>query len=424
MTEFHYDVASGITLPKSWGIEDGDTDLMFLISGQSLAQGGCKGAERITPPGRFNGKALMLSGGPMAYGHPLRSDAYSELAELEPRESIASGFASRLLEKFESVLGVAPRIIITGAAVGGSPFISGDRPIDGMKRGSYVYAEMLRLVAAAQALSAKEGRKLVVKGHLFLHGEADFGLQTARWQYRRALENLATDLGADLQAITGQNEIVRHFTYQCAKATPLIDTPSEIALAQLDVDGSGSRWSCVGPIYWTDVVDPTHPTSPSYRRMGRQFGDAVMHDAFGPYWSPLRVVEHWWSSADKITLRYSHPIMIADDGAIDPSGLDEGMGYEFYDGPPQRLGSAKVVAIECAKGQATDLEITLSNTPTGKNPRLIIGQRRTGDGGGRLFGGRTLVRSRTPFTTDPLDGFVQFHWACMEVVKMCPGSPS
>jgi hypothetical protein len=178
-------------------------------------------------------------------------------------------------------------------------------------------------------------------------------------------------------------------------------------------------WRCAGPNYFAESAgsaDDSHPSAAGYRRVGQMFGQAILRDFFGPWFTPMRVLDSWWVSSTVFALKYPYPVTIeSTDTLITISTLGAGKGIDFTDGsvtPPT------VSSIAVSGSDNTVVEVTLSGAPTGLRPRAFIASRKTANDVGPVDGVRSGIRATTAYDTDPLDSTALYHWACTEHVKL------
>lgn len=410
------------------------TDYLVLINGQSWALGadnGSTGNVTISGVAQHPGNALMPTPGVRPSGAGFT--AYADLREIASGgvlETPHSGMADVIMSRLNSRLGFKPRVIFASAASGGQAYWDARAaPNTGLKRGTSVYAEAMRIIDRCTAISRAAGRRLVVLAQVIVHGEQDFTDGTSREAYQRALDQWNAHINEDWRRITGQPEPIRTYVSQVQRGGSSIGTPAQVALAQLAAQERNPLIRCVGPVYQgpggqpQDGNDGAHLKPLGYRMIGRLFGHFIVEDLLGPYEEPLRVIDRWWVSATEIRLKYSKPIAVETTNALvnvlgitvgsnTYAGLGADGGVKFTDGsasPPTVTGLAVT--------DGSTLICTLSAAPVGKNPRLTIaGLRPGGSGSGAERGARSAIRSAEAFDADPLTGVTQYHWACQEQI--------
>lgn len=420
---FDFDVASGSALLDAADpASTSSVDLLVIIVGQSWAGGYSydAGDVTVTTVPQHPGYALKLSAGIEPNG--VNAASYVDLCETDrpgtSKETPASGMADVIMRGLQARFGRKPRMIFAISATGGQPYV-------GLKRGSADYGETLRIVSNCIAISAAQGRKVIVPFIGMWHGEQDFSNGTSRAMYARALDQLVEHYNEDIPRLTGQTAPVRLYVPQMSYRIPLsVGKPSATALAQLDAMRRNPLIRCAGPQYQSPGDDGGgHLKGVGYRMSGSLCGQSVLDDYFGPYAEPLYVLEAWWVSSTVARFRYSKPIAIdLSDSMVVVSTLGAGKGVDFTDGsvtPPAITG------IALAAGTTDTLEVTLAGAPAGKRPRFFIAARASDIGGGvsgsgATFGNRSAIRSTTPYFNDALIARDLYHWACQEQIELPP----
>ncbi|CAN5439899.1 hypothetical protein BH10PSE18_BH10PSE18_19160 [soil metagenome] len=420
---FSYDFNTGTAF-----INDADTDYLIMINGQSWAQGGKAGDTddaTVTTVAQHPGAALMMNPGVRPGG--AGGTMYMDLREQDmggSYETAASGMADVIMTNLQARLGFKPRIVFTSATYGGQAYWDATNAGSGLKRGTATYAEGIRLVQRATAISKAAGRKLIVLAQVVIHGEQDYTNGTPLALYQRALDQWQAHFDQDARTITGQADPVRMYVTQVNRGGGTIGSPALPALAQLAAEDRNPRIRCCGPVYQAPSgLDGSHLRALGYRMIGRQVGKFILEDMFGPYEQPLRVIDSYWISGTVVRLKFSKPLSIETTNALinvtgvgSFVGLGPGKGIDFTDGSATPV---TVTAVAAASGTTDAVNVTLSGAPTGKNPRLTIAAYRPGyTGSGATNGARSAIRSATSIDTDSLTGVTQYHWACQEQIVL------
>lgn len=401
-----------------------NTDYLVLLVGQSWAEGASfdSGDATVTTVAQHPGAALMFDVG----ANPDRRivNGYVDLVEApyltKSKETPLSGMADVIMTRLQADLGRKPRIVFAVAARGGTAYYGGQtgQADLGIKRGSVIYAEGLRLIAQAKRISALAGRKLEVLCVVVHHGEQDHSDGLPRSLYGRALDQYQAAYEEDARAITGQTNRVRMYVTQTNRGTGGVTAPpSEPSLAQLAAEDRNPLIRCVGPAYQSPGSDDfAHLKARGFRWLGCLDGHFIANDLFGAYEQPLRVIERWWTSSTVFCLRYSKPVAIeADDSRIKISTLGPGKGITFADGsgaPPT------VAGVALASGSTDTIEVTLSAAPSGKRPRAFVAAYTPEGGSGALRGIRSGIRAATPFWSDGPTATDLYQWACHEALDL------
>jgi len=485
-TAYSYDYVSGTAIATLTS----DVDYMILIVGTSWSAGfnSDAGDTPVSGSAVDPGNALMFDVGVYPNGRAVA--AYTDLLEqvyVGTKETPASGIATAILTALNSRLGFKPRLIMAVGGKVGNAYAGGASAGTGNKRGSDAYKECLRIVSRAKNISAAAGRKLKVLVIVNLSGENEKAVYPYgnERQFIDALRQGRFNFDHDIRALTGQREAVPMVTYQTAWTdTSTFGKMSPIQSAQLKIHDRDPLIFQAGPVYYVeeDAAKSGHTLAVWTRRMGRQFGKAILEGILGPYFVPLQVIDSWWTSTTTFRLKYPEALALeSSDTNIVLSTLANpaGKGIEFDDGsgsPPAITGVAIVTVSGTASiasgimtmaspsGPVFDnmtvsgsgvtagtrivrqvsattwqvspsqtvasttitltaddtLEVTLASAPTGVRKRALIASRYQNGGGvlGKTKGGRSGIRSAASIDTDPLDGFVSYKWAMAEEVKL------
>ncbi len=406
-TAYSFDAATGATFETASNLLR-----MFIVWGQSLAAGG--NANPTDPPVTtappHPGFALMLTPGPWP-----DSRAITGLTDLvESRysttaETICSQFAKSMIDRCNAALGFKPKLLMAVAASGGQPYTN-------IKRGTAVFAELLRLISTARALANAQGLTLEVSAILMMHGEQDFADGTERARYRRMIQQGRAMIDEDARRITGQQRPVRLVTYQTNRGASTIGSANRIALAQFDA-AADPLIACAGPLYHVPLAtgDTAHPSAAGYAQLGAQFADAVFADLHGATFQPTHIADVWWQSATTIRVRYNRAVTLDTSGAIvDATALGSGLGFDVTDAS----NALTISGVAAVAGSSDTLEITLASAPTGRRPRLFYACKVTGSGSaGNQTGARGCVRAATSYATSAT-GATLYHWAAVQVLDL------
>lgn len=415
---YGYNPTTGLTFPT-----EANVVYLIVVMGQSLAGGYNSNADDnpVTTAAEHAGFALMPGTSPWPEDTVFTS--LSDLREVKKdsthnKESICSGAADAIMRRMQADLGFKPQIIFANCAWGGTSY-AGDPGATGLKEGGIPWRYLQNLIVNARLTVAKQGKRLEMLNACILLGEQDTTYGTSTEIYRRDMSQWHTAFVDIVRRLNPeQNRTPLFFLSQTdrPKDVGTITTEIPVAMGQLTAPDRNPHIRTVGPIYWTDDSgDNVHPSCRAYRRIGQMFGHAICEDQFGRGFEPLKIVEAWWHAPTKIRARFTMPIAIEASGAlVEIVSLGPGKGVNFDDGsgsPPAITGIALV-------GGSTDtIEITLAAQPTGLRQRLLVANRGTAAGVGRLAGGRSGIRSAVKYGDDPQDAgaYDLYHWACKQV---------
>lgn len=256
----------------------------------------------------------------------------------------------------------------------------GGQPYSGLKRGTNLYNLSIDRIKAVKQLTNVGLQKVnVVDAITVVHGETDHYIANIA-QYKAFLEEWQNDYQTDIQAITGQTDIIPMFTCQVSSWGQLNFNAPTIALAQLQaaVDNP-TKIYLVTPKYIFDYADNLHMKNYSYRRLGEYYGKAMKKVLVDKQpWVPLSP-----STVSRIgnviTVNFNVPVapLQFDTSAV---LLKANYGFEYINN-----GSGITITNVAIGSNGTSVEITLSATPTtpGKVAYAYSAQTGSGQGSGR-----------------------------------------
>lgn len=347
-------------------------------------------------------------------------DAYADLKETEipgsngSYETVCSGMVDAILRRCQSRFGAKPRIIVSGSVRGGTAYKM-------LKRGSPWYVDVLRVAANNAAISAALGRRYEILCVTTNHGQQDWMEGISREEYTLFLTEWQQAFDHDLRAITGQSRPIKlYFNQSGYRSSMSVGVPNEPAIAQFTAPKRNPMLRFAGAPYQslgsTDDSGGHYKASGFYHN-GLLLGAAIFEGEWGYGQRVLECIDGWWVNSTQIRLKYNMPIALeVDDTVINISALGSGKGVDFTDGsatPPTVTGIAVSGDIY--------LNVTLSEAPTGKNPRVYVAARATdagsGMGGtGALTGNRSAIRAATAFDTAPLTSVDLYQRAPMQEI--------
>jgi hypothetical protein len=143
--------------------------------------------------------------------------------------------------------------------------------IDGLKKGSAGYANLIADVTYGYALAQAAGKSYSVPTIFWSQGEADYNLGTTYAVYLAAFLQLYADLNADLKAITGWLFDVRIVAFQCVAAGV---SPATVGLAQVEASRLNANILIACPSYSLPHLSAgnAHLTGPGYGMLGTYYG--------------------------------------------------------------------------------------------------------------------------------------------------------
>lgn len=235
----------------------------------------------------------------------------------------------------------------------------------GIKQGTPTYTEALLNVAKAKELSLAQNKTLIVRAVTVIHGETDEYTPTSANQYEQYLVEWQNDYENDARAITGQEEPVLLFTDQMSSWTSFGSPVPHVALGQYAAaKNNPDKIIMVTPKYIFDSVDwMSHMTNYSQRRLGEYYAKVYKKVVIdGEEWKPL-MPEEIILYGNVIHARFHVPVgpLVFDTNAV---LAQTNYGFEYSDG----FYSAYITGVQIISPDT--VEITLSQVPTGPNPRL------------------------------------------------------
>lgn len=334
--------------PSSNYVNTGNNQI--ISTGQSNAIGAENSILSTTQP--YNNR--MLNGGRTALVPLVEPVAgfYGGIGE-----TMASGLANSL-SYFTSTDPVPHSAIMSLGAQGAMIYTA-------LMQGTPIYNSLIADVTAAKNFSIAENKTHVVRALTVIHGETDEYTPTSAEQYEQYLVEWQSDYQNDIQAITGQEEPVIMFTDQMNGHQNLNSPVPHIALAQYNAaKNNPNTIIMVTPKYILPTSDWLgHLTSYSQRRLGEYYAKVykkVIID--GEQWKPV-MPESIEMTGNVIHAEFHVPVppLVFDTTAV---LFKYGYGFEYADS----TNSAFISSVELSG--PTSVDITLTNVPTGSNPRL------------------------------------------------------
>lgn len=382
-------------------------DVLFVwpIMGQSNALGATTGPIVSTTP-IYPGRALTSIYGVRMHGP--RVMALDDIVETETTgvyETSASSFLNHLIRDIDARFpdGPKPKMAAFVAAQGSTDYA-------GLKRGSVPYTQALSALADITELARRDGLRVAVPGHEWIHGEND-AFATTQQAYLGMMSQFQRDFSADVRHITGQREEPILFLSQVNRVIGAKALIQPIQLAMIEA-GKLPNIRLVGPIYQAPMGDLVHKSSIGQTRIGQMFARAVAAECFGLGWSPLRVNDAYFISPTVIQFEMNVPVaplVIDTAGDVSISGMLSYRGFDVanIDGSYRTITGLSV-------SDDTNLRLTLASAPTDPWVRWGYAMRRdNGDdettADGPITGARGCVRDSAN-DVSIYDGHVSHNW--------------
>lgn len=343
----------------------------IVSTGQSLSVG-ANGAPALSVTQPYNNK--MLNSGLTAFT-PLIEPATSTGGSNS--ESISSAMANSISQftlpsqNFNS--------IVTLNGIGNTAY-------SGLKKGTGAYTNSINRVIAAKNIALTTTQTpYIVSAVTVIHGENDsYSTPNVLTAYKAFLEEWQNDYQTDIQAITGQTDIIPLFTDQLASNTAYGTSRVVVGLAQLQAAiDNPTKIYLVGPKYIYDYSDAVHMNNYSYRRHGEYYGKVMKKVLVDKQpWVPLSPSTITRSN-NVITVNFHVPVapLQFDTTAVMPVA---NYGFEYIN-----AGSEITITNVALGANGTSVILTLSGTPTTPGQ---VGYAYTGVNGtptGRFIAGST-----------------------------------
>ncbi len=320
----------------------------ILSTGQSLSTG-ASAAPALSTTQPYNN--IMLSPGVEGTSTPAIPLIESGQGENNGVETISSGMANSL----------------RAALTDNRPFAVALHGHDGAvysslaKGTSYYTRGLLQATTTKNYVENTLGGVYKPIGVTLIHGESDYAGGNAG-NYESYLAQWQSDYQTDVNAITGATSTLPMFMSQMN-----VGTTGELAAAQLAAHRDyPDKIIMVGPKYQLDYVDDhLHLTNTSEKKLGELYAKVMKKVIFDhATWNPLMptAVNR---SGNVITVSYAIPTGTL---AIDTTNVAErtNYGFEFA----QTGGNSVSIASVALVNSSTQVQITLSATPTGTNQKL------------------------------------------------------
>jgi hypothetical protein len=289
----------------------------------------------------------------------------------------------------------ADKYLISQHGIGGLAYAN-------LKQGTQPYANLLACVTAAKALAASVGcTGYIVEAIHWSQGGSDETAGVAT--YVGYLQQLQTNLSADIGAITGQTNTIPLFMCQEDQGITahIIDPEAAILLANTTLPGiylSATEYIDDFAVTSLGVQDPFHNASDFYRFRGSNIGK-IMWRVIGQSeaWLPLYPISaQRYGRQVTITFNVPRPPIVLDTKWVPDPGQ---YGIQWIDS----TSSATVIGARVIS--QNQIAVDLSALPTGASPMIGFGYAFPGAPAifagfpplpGRTVGMRTCIRDSDP----------------------------
>lgn len=376
----------------------------FLLYGQSLSEG-ARGTPSTHTTAVRTGRALMFNAG-------VRTRGGGDPSLIVPPENTYSIVDLLEVDQEGPGTGIGWGVTDTGRLPSTTAALVsahgwGGRTYAELKKGTNPYTNLLNGVRRGRVMASLNDIDYALGGTSFIHGEAD--RVESKATYLSYLEELQSDLTADLNALTGETGEALIAVCQFSSFTKYSMTSSDVPFAQLQaaIDNPG-KIICVGPKYFLPYyTDGIHLTAASYARLGSYHARAL---DVGPTWEPL-----YCTGASRIgaviTLAMNVPVgpLVLDTTAVTNPG-NYGFTWSQTGGTTRTISSVAILG--------SSIVITLSGDP-GAPSASSIGIAASGTSGadaGPTAGARCCLRDSAADLD--IDGAAMPNWACQQLVAL------
>lgn len=273
-------------------------------------------------------------------------------------ETMSSAFANTVtyLSMIDSIPNYSS--IISLNAVPGVPYTT-------LMQGTPTYNSALAQVEIAKNISLNEGNTLIVPAVTTVHGESDEIEGTTADEYEDYLVEWQNNYETDIRMVTGQPDSVPLFLDQMSSWTSFGYETPRVAIGQYNAaKNNPDKIIMVTPRYIFDSVDNiSHMTNYSQRRLGEYYAKVYKKVVIdNENWSPL-MPNSITMSENIIDAEFNVPVPPL---TFDTTNVlfKENYGFEYTDDS----NSAYITNIQIISPDT--IRVTLSNTPSGNNPRL------------------------------------------------------
>lgn len=393
----------------------------WQFTGQSLSTGDQAGTALTTA--NADARASMLSLSVSGYGPrsmldsvPVSDDANIDITKvtgLTPLlevvkgtrgETPASGFASQYLKDQPASAKVVMDVHGRGAATysnQGGVYVG---PASTHFTNGIVFQQLVKKYVEAA------GGAYRYAGTLNVHGESDGFNARSRANYL-----------ADIQAwIAAYNQQCRHGSAVHRKQPMFVSqlgtnlrfgggtlqSGLDIALAQLDAHKLKVGVWLVGPRYMIPSSDGTHATGAGYRWLGEYIGKVARRvKVEGVAWEPV-YPKSWTRAGAVINVVFNVPVapLVFDATVVSDPGQG---GFSYID---DTASGITVTAVAVA-ADGVSVNVTLSGTGFGTNPRFRIAGTQPTTSGGPTAGARATLRD-SDTELGVLSGLSLYNYAC------------
>lgn len=333
-------------------------------------------------------------------------------------ETACSSSAAHIIKAVEDMTGRRINILRYVAAEGGKAYRD-------LTKGTTSWDALVQGLIDAKRVCEGMGYRPVVLGLDVKAGETDTD-GTARMHpelYTRYLMNLDHNFNAEVRRIFGGQHPPAHLYVEQCSWQPNGPWDSRVRQGQLDADGVGNiRFTGAGYQY-DHTGDVIHINSRGQNSRGVQLARAVVFEAFGTGFIPLKAKTAYWSGGNTIDIECLTSAAIAKDtsGAIiNPAGLGNGGGFRVRKRTGDKSELNIISAVVQSAVQPAIIRITVDNPDNEQRVEVGYALAETGEThqAGPVVGARGLFRTSSGIT-NLYTGAVEYQYLpafLMEVI--------
>jgi hypothetical protein len=323
-------------------------------------------------------------------------------------ETVCSGFAAQYLSGQAST----EKIVLDVHARGAAPYANpapGTGSVTWLAPGSLHFANGVIFQELVRKYVEAASGAYRYAGTLCIHGEADAAAGTSRAAYLADLQAWIAAYNSQARHASALHRAQRMFLAQMANlqySGSSLQNCLNIALAQLDAHKLHAGLFLIGPSYMFPVIDDTHLTAAGNRWHGEYFGKVARRVIKeGSAWEPV-YPKSWTRAGAVLNVKFNVPVapLVFDTSVVSDPGQG---GFSYAD---DSASGITVTGVAVA-ADGVSVNVTLSGTGFGTNPRFRIAGTQTGVNSGPISGARSTLRDSDP-EKGVLSGQPLYNYAC------------
>jgi hypothetical protein len=322
----------------------------ILSTGQSLSIG-TLGAPALTKTQPYDNKMLDATATALI---PLIEPTTNGLNNCESMSSAMANTISALALGYNSIVSLNG---VSGVAY------------SVLKKGTPAYKKGLDRISAGLKMSIEDNKPYKVAAITVVHGESDQKNGRTAAEYESYLKQWMTDYQTDIQAITGQSDVIPLFTDQNSSWGNYTVATPEVPLGQLNASiNNPGKIILVTPKYTLDYYDNVHLKNYSYRRLGEYYGKVMKKVLVDKQpWIPLSP-KTVTISGNIIKVKFNVPVgPLAFDTTAVIKAANYGFEYSDDSNSTTLTGNLSDIVIIAPD----EIQLKLINAPAvGSNPKL------------------------------------------------------